>query len=59
MSQGLVLIDSSVFCLLGEEGKRRIKRKKGEVARGFFPRAGARHALLAVLGGIFSAVRCN
>jgi hypothetical protein len=39
---------------------RRIKRKeKREVDRGFFPRARAGHALLAVLGGIFMPVRCN
>jgi hypothetical protein len=35
------------------------ERKKREVAGGFSPWDRAGHALLAVLGGIFMAIRCN
>jgi hypothetical protein len=35
------------------------RRKKREAAGSFFPRAGAGHSLLDVLGRIFAAVRCN
>jgi hypothetical protein len=35
------------------------RKKKREVAGGFFPRAADGHALLAVPGGIFVAVRGN
>jgi hypothetical protein len=44
-----------MHCLLlvGRERKREREKQPG----GFFPRAG--HALLAVLCGIFVAVRCN
>jgi hypothetical protein len=52
MSQSLILIDAlSSACLE--------KKKKKEAARGFLPRAGGWHILLAVPGGIFVAVRCN
>jgi hypothetical protein len=37
--------------------KEKEKKKKVEWSGGFFPRSG--HALLAVLHGIFTAVRCN
>jgi hypothetical protein len=53
MSQSLILIgDLSSACL---EKKEKKKREKWPEA--FFPRAG--HVLLAVLHGIFAAVRWN
>jgi hypothetical protein len=42
---------------LGEERKE--KKKKEKWPGPFFPGPEARHALLAVLAGIFVAVRCN
>jgi hypothetical protein len=35
------------------------RKEKRSSWRFFFPGPEARHALLAVLGGIFPAVRCN
>jgi hypothetical protein len=42
-----------------EKNEMKKKRKKREVARGFVPRAGARHPFVAVPGRIFVTVRCN
>jgi hypothetical protein len=39
--------------------KRKENKKEIEMARAFFPRAGARHALLAVPSRIFLADSCN
>jgi hypothetical protein len=46
-----------MLCLLlvGRRGKKRREKQPGP----FFSGLEARHALLAVLGGIFMAVRCN
>jgi hypothetical protein len=60
MSQSLILIDIlSSTCLEKNEKNKKKERKKREVARGFFPRAGARHPFVAVPGRIFVTVRCN
>jgi hypothetical protein len=47
----------SVFCLLEEKRKIEKKNKKREMTKVFFPRT--RHALLAVVCGIFTADMCN
>jgi hypothetical protein len=49
--------DDPVFCLLREEKKKRERERK--MARVFFLGPEARHDLLAMLCGIFMAVRCN
>jgi hypothetical protein len=56
MSENLILIDA-LFPACWEKKRKRRKKKK-DLARGFLsPRA--RHALLAVLCDIFTALRCN
>jgi hypothetical protein len=47
-----------MFCLL-LVGRRKKKREREKQQRTFFTGPKARHTLLAVLGGIFVAVRCN
>jgi hypothetical protein len=42
-----------------EKNKKNKRKKKREVAGGFLSRARAGHDLLAVLGMILEAVRCN
>jgi hypothetical protein len=57
MSQSLILVDAlSSACWEKKEKKR---KKKEKWPGPFFPGPEARHALLAVLAGIFVAVRCN
>jgi uncharacterized oligopeptide transporter (OPT) family protein len=56
MSQRLILIDAVSSACWEKKGK---KKKEREVARVFFLGLVAGHALLAVLHGIFTAVRCN
>jgi hypothetical protein len=50
-----------MLCLLlvGRIKKRKNKNRKEKWPGAFFPRAGAGHALLAVVYGIFMAIRCN
>jgi hypothetical protein len=45
--------------LLGEERKEKDKKSKEKAVGAFTPGPEARHTLLAVLGRIFAAVRCN
>jgi hypothetical protein len=49
----------SSVCWEKNEKKSKKMKKKREGAWGFFPRAGAGHALVAVQGGIFMVIRCN
>jgi hypothetical protein len=59
MSQGLILNEtlSSAYWEKNERKKKKTEKRQGA----FFPRARARarHALLAVPGGILAAVRYN
>jgi hypothetical protein len=47
-----------MLCLL-LVGRRKIKKERVKHPGAFFLGLEARHTLLAVLGGIFVAVRCN
>jgi hypothetical protein len=65
MSQSLILT-KALSSACWEKNENRNDRRGGEgrggereASRGFSLRAGARHALLPVLGGIFAAIRCN
>jgi hypothetical protein len=55
MSHSLILTDALSSICWEKKRKKRGKKKEKETSRDFFPRAG--HALLALLHGVFMAVR--